>query len=167
VAKKHGNSKYDPKFIDQMLEYFGVEPYHQVIKKISEKTEDGTARTAEIPQFSADGRPILEISDFPTLAGFAIKIGVNRDTLAEWAKNFAEFSGAYKKAKDYQENWLAVNSLKGLLPPASAIFTQKNVIGWRDKQPDEVDVVVNNHTLSDEQLDNRIEALMRTMKKEK
>lgn len=168
MAKKHGNSKYDAKFCVQMLEYFGIEPYRQVIKTVSEKIEvsEGVFQTKiiEIPQVCSAGKPVLEASDFPTFAGFACKIGVNRDTLAEWAKNFAEFSGAYKKAKDFQENWLVVNSLRGLLPPASAIFTQKNILGWRDKQPDEVDVVINNHALSDEQLDNRIEALMKSKK---
>jgi hypothetical protein len=158
-------SSFKPEYTDLLIAYFSTPPYHQVVKKITEKQESGESRINEVPQFRDDGTPIYEISDFPTMAGFAIKIGVHRDTLQEWAKNFAEFSDAYKKAKDYQENFLAVNGNRGLLPPAFAIFTAKNVIQWRDKQPDEVDLVINNHALSDEQLDNRIESLLKKAKK--
>lgn len=160
-------TEYKPEFAGLLLEYFSNPPYRQVVKKISEKDDSGLGRVHEIPQFDEAGRPLLEISDFPTYAGFACVIGFHRETLQEWAKNFADFSDAYKKAKDYQENWLCVNSLRGLIPPASAIFTQKNVIQWRDKQPDEVDVVVNNHALSDDQLQNRIDALIKLEKKGK
>lgn len=164
-------SSYKPEYVNDLIEYFSKPPYLQVVKKISEKIEFAPNQfktvVHEIPQFREDGTPVYEISDFPTIAGFAIRIGVHRDTLQEWAKNFAEFSDAYKKAKDYQENYLAVNGNRSLLPPAFAIFTAKNVLGWRDKQPDEVDVVVNNHALSDEQLDHRIEALLRASKKGK
>lgn len=160
-------SGYKPEYVKELIEYFSISPYRQVNKKITEKLESGDSKVLEIAQFDESGRAINETSDFPTFAGFAISIGVHRDTLVEWSKNYAEFSDAYKKAKDYQENWLAVNGNRGLLPPAFAIFTAKNILGWRDKQPDEVDVVVNNHALSDEQLDNRIEALMKSKKKEK
>jgi hypothetical protein len=158
-------SKYRTEFAKQLLEYFGRPPYEQVIKKITEKSDDGTTRIVEIPQHHDDGRPVLHPSDIPTFAGFAILIGVHVDTLIEWTKNFAEFSEAYKQSKAHQENWLAVNLNRNLIPPAAGIFTAKNVIGWRDKQPDEVDVVINNHALSDEQLDNRIDALMKKSKK--
>lgn len=158
------SSKYTPKFADQLTEYFSVAPYRPVVKTITEKTDAGE-KSAEIPVTDSSGKPVLEASDFPSLAGFALKIGVHRDTLHEWGKNFAEFSDALKRAKDSQENWLLVNSLKGLLPAANAIFTQKNVLGYRDKHPDEVDLVINNHALSDEQLDNRIDALMKAKPK--
>lgn len=165
VAKKKSPGRpsgYKPEHVKKLIDYFSRAPYRQVTKKISEDQ-----KVVEIPMFHEDGRPVQETSDFPTFAGFAISIGVHRDTLVEWSKNFAEFSDAYKKAKDFQENWLAVNGNRGLLPPAFAIFTAKNILGWRDKQPDEVDVVVNNHALSDDQLDNRIQALLKSKKKEK
>lgn len=158
-------SSFRPEYVDELITYFSKPTYSQAVKRITETIESGEKKITEIPQFREDGTPVLEASDFPTMAGFAIKIGVHRDTLQEWAKNHADFSDAYKKAKDYQENFLAVNGNRGLLPPAFAIFTAKNVIQWRDKQPDEVDVVVNNHALSDEQLDNRIEALLKSKQK--
>lgn len=160
-------SSYKQEYVGKLIEYFSQSPYKQLVKKIVEKNDDGKTTIKEVPMVHENGLPIHEISDFPTMAGFAISIGVHRDTLQEWAKNFAEFSDAYKKAKDYQENYLAVNGNRSLLPPAFAIFTAKNVLGWRDKQPDEVDVVVNNHSLSDDQLDHRIELLLKSKKKEK
>ena len=105
------------------------------------------------------------VNDFPSLAGFAISIGVHRDTLLEWSKKtdpeFAEFSGAYKRVIDFQENYLVTLGLQGKVNTAFGIFTAKNVLKWRDKQPDETDVVVNNNitTLSDAEIDAKLEKL--------
>ena len=128
-------SKYKPEFPEMLLEYFGKAPY----------TKEGQDLVA---------------NDFPSLAGFAIKLGVHRDTLHEWSTIHPEFSDAYKRAKDFQENFVIVNGNKGLINPAFGIFTAKNVLGWRDKQKDESDVVVNNFgNMSDQELDERLEKL--------
>lgn len=127
---------YDPKFCEMLLKHFSVKPYRKLKRK-------------------------LEANDFPTLAGFAIKIGVHRETLLEWAKAHEEFSDAYKMAKEYQENFLVINGLKGLINTNFGIFTAVNVLGFRNKPKDEVDVVVNNiGQKSDEELDKRIQELM-------
>lgn len=86
------------------------------------------------------------VGDFPTLAGFAASIGVSRDTLHDWAhaKNVSgdlrnpSFSDAYKKAKDLQEQNLVRGALTGIYNPTFAIFTAKNVLGWRDKVEQEI-----------------------------
>ena len=96
-------TKYKQEYCQEFLDYFSIDPYRIETKQI--KSKDGSYEVEE-----------KVINDFPTLAGFAIKIGVNRDTLLEWAnaKNedgsykHEEFSGIYKRAKDYQENFLAV-----------------------------------------------------------
>jgi len=139
-------SDYDPKYVQMLLDYFDIKPYQEKTKKVL----TGGA-LVEIP-FS-------EASDFPTLAGFAVKIGKHRDTLHRWSEEHPEFSDAYKRAKDFQENYLAVNGNKGLIAPAFAIFTAKNVLGWRDKQPGEADVIVNNNVsnLSDAELEARVQ----------
>lgn len=111
---------YKPEYVEELLEYFDQEPYVEVEKTVP--TKKGPV------QINVD-----EATDFPTLAGFAIKIGVHRDTLHEWSKKYPEFSDAYKRAKDFQENYIATNGMKGLVNPAFAIFTAKNVLGWRDK----------------------------------
>lgn len=84
---------------------------------------------------------VRHAADFPTLAGFACKVGVHRETLLNWAavdddgepKN-PEFFDAYKQARDHQERILVQNGLKGGYHASFAIFTAKNVLGWRDSQ---------------------------------
>lgn len=126
---------YNPKYCRMILAHFSVKPYRRV------KSRDVA-------------------NDFPTLAGFAAKIGVHRETLLNWTEEHPEFFDAYKRAKDFQENFLVVNGLKDLINPSFGIFTAKNVLGWRDKQPGEADVVVNNVVeRSDEELDARIKEL--------
>lgn len=143
-------SSYDPKYCQEILEYFGVQPYREIIKKIHTKQGD----VIEIPEDVAN--------DVPTFAGFAAKIGIHRETLLNWTKEHEEFFDAYKKAKELQENFIVVNGNRGLINTAFGIFTAKNVLGWRDKQPGEVDVVVNNNApKSDQELDARIEELMK------
>lgn len=83
---------------------------------------------------------------FPTLARFATMLGVSRDTLHEWSKatnedgtlKHPDFSDAYKRAKDYQEALLSEGTLAGAYNPTFAIFTAKNVLGWRDKTEQEI-----------------------------
>lgn len=87
-----------------------------------------------------------EVGEFPTLAGFAAHINVTRETLHDWAtaKNpdgshrHSDFSYAYKKAKELQEANLVKGALTGAYNPTFAIFTAKNVLGWRDKIEQEI-----------------------------
>lgn len=117
-------TKYDKRFCKLLIEYF---------KMPLTKKEKGRSVAA----------------DFPSLAGFAIKIGVHRDTLHEWTSAHPEFAEAVKLAKDYQENWLIQNGLKGLVEQPFAIFTAKNVMKWRDKQPGEEDKINIEITLAE------------------
>ncbi len=100
---------YDPKYIEEITEYFNREPYKKEGNKL-------------IP------------CDFPTLAGFAVKIGVHRFTLYNWGEKHSEFSDAIKKAKEFQEHIMVTNSMKGLYNTAFSIFAAKNLISWSDKQ---------------------------------
>jgi hypothetical protein len=148
---------YEERFAQALIDYFDVNPYEEKTKTII--TQRGDA--IEVP--------FNEATDFKSLAGFAINIGVHRDTLHEWASatnpdgtlKHPEFSDAYKRAKDYQENYIAINGNKGLIPAAFGIFTAKNVLHWRDKQPGEEDkVIVNNvnnfKNMTDEELDRKL-----------
>lgn len=135
-------SEYRPEIAQELLDYFGKDPY-------VEKEQDILTKTGDVITIKKD-----VASDFPTLAGFAIKLGICRDTLLEWSKEYPEFSGAYKRAKDFQENFLAVNGNKGLIHPAFAIFTAKNVLNWRDKKDVEHSGFIAE--ITDEELDRKI-----------
>lgn len=118
-------SLYDPKYCEEIIEYFSVPPYTEKMVKVVSQ-----GNILEVPK--------EEASDFPSFAGFASKIGVDRFTLRTWCDAHREFSAAYKKAKELQENWMLTNGNKGLVNTAFGIFTAKNVLGYRDRPEEEV-----------------------------
>lgn len=112
---------YDPKYCQEIIDFFSAEPYTTKTKKIVRKNGD-------VEEVEYD-----EASDFPSFAGFASKIGVHRETLLNWCNQHKEFFDAYKKAKVLQENWSLINGHKGTTNTAFAIFALKNLQGYRDK----------------------------------
>lgn len=130
-------TKYKEEFCDAAEKYFGREPYtkHEV------DVTDAKGNTHK--------KTVYEPCDFPTLAGFAVSIGVHRETVRNWAnevypedyedKSLAgthvhpRFFATIKKATDYQENILVTNGLKGLYEQPAFIFVSKNVLGWKDR----------------------------------
>lgn len=82
--------------------------------------------------------------------------------LSEWflnsvTKEHIEFSQTKKLCFSYCERFWDDMVSMGATHPSVWIFIKKNIAGWRDKQPDEVDVVVNNYTTkSEEELDARL-----------
>lgn len=101
-------SKYDPKYCEEIVKYFSIEPYDVWGEK-------------KVP------------NDLPLFCGFAASINVSRDTLLEWTKKHDEFSGAYNKCKELQKNILVVNGLLGLYNSGFAQFTAKNITDMEDK----------------------------------
>ncbi len=128
---------YDPKYCDEILEYFSIKPY--------EKTDGKT-----------------EVADLPTFAGFAKTIGVHRDTLNEWTNEHPQFSDAYKKAKEIQEDFLVINGLRSNINTAFGIFVLKNCHNWKEKQPGEEDRKITHDggvTVTKLDLDDRLKQL--------
>lgn len=140
MSRAGRRTEYSTEIADIMLEYFSVDPYQKEVVK--EYDDEGNEKSVE------SGKLIS--SDFPTLAGFAIKMGVTRQTLANWAEKHPDFKFAYEMAKEYQENFLAVTGMKGIVNTPFAMFVAKNVIGWKDKLPEEKDEFNINISLADE-----------------
>lgn len=121
--KKVGRpTKYKPEYCEQILKFFDV-PKTRTLKTItSGKNEYEKIEEKEVAEA------------LPTLTKFALSIEVNKDTIVEWAKEYPEFSVAYKKAKDLEAEFVVENSMKGLYAQPFAIFYMKNCHGWKDKQ---------------------------------
>ena len=124
-------SVFKEEYADELLAYFDKEPYER--RPLLDK--EGNEKGSEIVP-----------NKFPTLARFATMIGVTRETLHDWAtaKNENEslkhpnFSYAYKRAKEYQEAILVEGAMANAFHANFAIFTAKNVLGWRDKHETEI-----------------------------
>lgn len=146
MSKTGRPTKYKPEYCTAIVKFFSVPKHTQFLKK--EITIESTGRHECEYQLVA--------SDLPTFEGFARSIEVNGDTVVEWTKAHDDFSAAYKVAKDLQREFLIDNGLKGLYPPASFIFTAKNITDMRDKVETEnrTDVTITGlEKLNDEQLD--------------
>ena len=123
-------SSYKEEYADELIRFFDQSVY-SIIEKVDEK---GNKTTEKV------------LNPFPTLARFATKVGVTRETLHEWATlkdaqgelKHPEFAYAYKRAKDFQEALLVEGAIGGMYQANFSIFTAKNVLGWRDKTEQEI-----------------------------
>jgi hypothetical protein len=117
-------SKYKPEYCQQLVDFFSG-PKNERVKKayITGKNKYEKTEYETVP------------CDLPFFSAFARKIGVDHETLtSEWPKQYEDFSVAYNTAKQLQKEFLVTNGLRGLYPPASFIFTAKNITDMRDTQ---------------------------------
>lgn len=140
-------TKYDSKYVDQLIEYFEKfvdEPFTKEVirEQISYYEKTGGVKNKHV-EYKFIGKRL------PTLFGFARGIGVNYTTVFRWSNErvgkkpeeeekdtrpykYPEFRNAYKARVHYQTEFLTALGLGGIAPPAAYVFTAKNVIGWRD-----------------------------------
>lgn len=116
-------SLYKPEYIEKMLDFFRRD-YTMVV----------------------DNK--REACNFPSIARFAVNIGVNKSTIYEWADKHPQFSVALKKCKEMQEDIIVNNSLKGSYNANFAQFLLKNNFAYKDKheveQKTEIKIVLDN-----------------------
>ena len=140
LVKRMGRpSKYKPEYNAAIIAWFMVEKYAQFTTDETIKYNKDGVKTSESRRFK------MIPADLPTLQGFARNIGVSYDTMRGWANDlvdpdaetpvlrYPEFSVAYNIAKELQKEFLIDNGLKGNYPPASYIFTAKNITDMTDK----------------------------------
>jgi hypothetical protein len=141
-------TKYKPEYCDEIIAFFDIEPYREVSDVYTYK--DGTTKETKR----------LVANDLPFISSFAFKIGVSTETLHEWSRVHPEFSVALKRAKQLQESMLATNGLMNTYAQPFAIFTAKNIAGWRDKTEVESKSEITHKfdELTDDELDRIIKA---------
>lgn len=128
-VKKHAGgrpTKYKKKYCKEIIEFFSRERTKIILETYYYKNGETKEKEIEVA------------NELPTIIGFCIKIGVDRTTLLEWVSKHPEFSHAYKKAKEMQEEFWLQNSVRGLFPGAFTIFAGKNMFGWKDRTETDV-----------------------------
>ncbi len=112
--------KYQPAFCAQLLDFFDGAAFH--ITEVQKR--DGSVTLLETA------------AELPTFAAFAKKIGVTCAQLRAWEEKYPAFKYACEQARDRQGNILLQNSLRGNYSASFAVFTAKNLLGWKDgKEP--------------------------------
>lgn len=125
-------TKWKPAYNEEIVRFFErKEPYRE--------------------QTDAKGRVQFLPERMPFFSDFAAKIGVDDDTLMNWANADKEaqgvdengepkvspcpgFFGAYARAKQLQKRQLIEGALAGAYAPQFSIFLAKNITDMRDKQ---------------------------------
>jgi hypothetical protein len=69
----------------------------------------------------------------PTLAGYAVSIGVTRECVWSWSKKHEEFEDAFNLAKAMQEQAFLTMGATGAYAPQVLIMMMKNLQGWTDR----------------------------------
>lgn len=110
---------YDPKYIQQMIDFFST-PYFKEVTKVVVKKGVPISIQVEVP------------NDFPLFEKFSVEIGFHRETLINWCKVHADFFDAYKKCKELQKARLIQLTLSGYYNPTFSIFTAKNITDMND-----------------------------------
>ena len=124
-------TKYRPEYCDQIIKFFDREPVErfEVIKynKAGQEYSVTEERACQCPTFEK----------------FSADVGVSRQTLLAWTKDFPDFLVAYTNARALQANIMLVNGMSGLYNAGFTGLSMKNMHGWADKQE-----VENTHTVN-------------------
>lgn len=130
-------TKYKPAYCQQIIDYFSNNDAYEIL----EHESDETRKKAFL------NRPL-------TIYGFAQKIGVDVDTLANWA-NYRdedgalvnpEFFGAYKAAMTMQAKMVLEGGMSGVYNPLISALILKNNHGFKDVQTKETEVYISKDT---------------------
>lgn len=111
---------YRPEFSQQLLAFFDVAPF--TVSEVQKR--DGSVSLVETA------------AELPTFAAFAKRLGTTCKVLERWEKKYPAFRKAAQKARDLQGNILIQNSLRGNYSSSFAVFTAKNLLGWKDGKED-------------------------------
>ena len=115
-------TKYKKEYCKKMFEFFNIP--HTLDKAIINYDKDGNEKISYVEKANI----------LPTFEKFAVNIGVCRDTLDAWTKEYQEFSDTYKKCKNLQKDMLNDLAMRGFYNPTYTIFVAKNITDMRDKQ---------------------------------
>ena len=121
TSKKVGcPTKYRPKYCKELVDYFEIE-YQMITEEVASQ-----GKAVEVVR--------AKLSKFPTLEGFCVEIGITKNTLLNWTKEFPEFLRAYTIAKHKQKMLLMQGGLSGEYNSSFAKFVAINCTDMVEKQ---------------------------------
>lgn len=149
---------YRPEFCEMMEAFFNIPLEREVFVDVPDG-EGGVIKERR-----------MVANTFPTFGRFAASIGVSSDTLRKWAKAKKsdgtpvkpEFFWSYARARDLQESLLIEGGMSGVYDCRFAILAAKNILGWRDRVAQDIEVRVSRATVAE--LDQIYEEAMRRSK---
>lgn len=112
--------RYRAEFCARLLSFFDVPAF----------------RVTEVAKRDGSVSLVETAAELPTFASFAKSLGTTCAVLAAWEKKHPAFREAAQKARDLQGNILIQNSLRGNYSASFAVFTAKNLLGWKDGKED-------------------------------
>lgn len=121
VKSRRGRpTKYRPMFCEMIINYF--ENSNPVVAIVDDPGGKGGSQTR------------LETLRVPTINGFAARIGVNQDTLYEWAAKHEEFSEALARAQALNRAIVEELGLAGRLGKGLAELYFINHLNYKDSR---------------------------------
>ena len=117
---------------------------------------------SEINEYLANAIP--ENQQIPTIEGIALKLGINRDTLYEWAKVHRKFSDTIEKLRMTQKEALIQTGIFGgkevnaqiiallLKVNHDMVETEKKIMVGEDGGPINIKIVEDGNRTSDQEL---------------
>lgn len=156
--------KWKPEYNDLIIKWFTMDAF-----TLSETTTEGKNGSYRV-------ETKLLANKFPTLERFAASIGVDDDTLAEWARYDNEdtaneslsdskyrcpgFHGAYTYARKMQKAIIIEGGMAGVYNPQFTIFVAQNVTDMKVKSEQQVTMSVSAEldSLDDQKNDVTINA---------
>ena len=114
-------TKYKSEYCQMIVDYFSQDIRDIEEVEIKDKKWNTTIINKKTPK------------RLPTISKFGLSIGIADDTLSEWAKEHADFSVAYRKAKDLQKNFLNDCALLWLYDSGYSKFVAINCTDMKDK----------------------------------
>lgn len=129
MTKRGRPTKYGPKILKKVQEYIEkCKDDEYIFQKMSGKT---------------DGFEEKIRTHLPTLAGLALYLGIDKDTVQEWGKEKPEFSVSLSRIKQMQEQILIDNGLSNRYNPLIAKLILSSNHGYREGK----DITSNGNTL--------------------
>lgn len=129
--KNRPTKRYTKNMCDAIIHYFDVPAQIHTTKKTY--YADGALKSED---------PVILPTRFPTIEGFAAKMGVSVEKLKEWANEHKEFAAAMERAENMQKNIWLINSMSGDYNSSFAQFYGKSCLNYENENSADTEFII-------------------------